>query len=102
MDVCPETGSGRDSEVVETIGLGAPRAVSRVSKLPTWTRTRAAKPSQGRLVLVHDAAVSGPYDGLRLSMVLDMRSRVSTAETSLTMHVSASSGPWDHVHMMVG
>jgi len=43
MDVCPETGSGDGSEDPKVAGSGgALSAVSRVSKLPTWTRAQAA------------------------------------------------------------
>jgi len=56
MDVCPETGSGQRSgpryprswdrgKVPSWDGASA--AVSRVSKLPTWTRDRAAIPLAG-------------------------------------------------------
>jgi len=58
MDVCPETGSGRGSDDPRIDGSedgevpsvsGAPGAVSRVSKLPTWTRARAAAALAGSL-----------------------------------------------------
>jgi len=64
--VSGRAGSGRRvyryyGEVVAIDG-GALSAVSRVSKLPTWTRAQAATISQGRLVLVLLMHVSGPYD----------------------------------------
>jgi len=73
MDVCPETGSGRDPDHDPDRGIehrevpsayAAPSAVSRVSKLPTWTRAGAAVCLAGSPGTGTGSIVSGPYEAI--------------------------------------
>jgi len=70
MDVYTETGSGQDPDLsrareryrrIVPSSKGAPSAVSRVSKLPTWTRGGAALGLAGSSGTGNSKVVSGPY-----------------------------------------